>query len=75
MKIADVQDQIDHELISKTDIHKKIDEVAAQVSQDYRGKDPLLVAVLKGAVNTMVAFSQAMSIPVQMDFMSLSSYG
>ncbi|KAB8300782.1 hypoxanthine phosphoribosyltransferase [Bifidobacterium apri] len=75
MQIADVQDQIDHELISKADIHKKINEVAAQVSEDYRGKDPLLVAVLKGAVNTMVAFSQAMSIPVQMDFMSLSSYG
>ena len=75
MKIADVQDQIDHELISKADIHKKINEVAAQASEDYRGKDPLLVAVLKGAVNTMVAFSQAMSIPVQMDFMSLSSYG
>lgn len=75
MKIADVQDRIDHELISKADIHKKINEVAAQASEDYRGKDPLLVAVLKGAVNTMVAFSQAMSIPVQMDFMSLSSYG
>ncbi|MGN0108504.1 MAG: hypoxanthine phosphoribosyltransferase [Bifidobacterium sp.] len=75
MKIADVQDQIDHELISKADIQKKINEVAARVSEDYRDKNPLLVAVLKGAVNTIVAFSQAMSIPVQMDFMSLSSYG
>ena len=45
------------------------------MSDDYRGKDPLLVAVLKGAVNTLVEFSQAMSIPVQIDFMSLSSYG
>ncbi len=49
--------------------------MAAQVSEDYRGRDLLLVAVLKGAVNTLVAFSQALSIPVQMDFMSLSSYG
>ena len=40
-----------------------------------QGKNPLLVCVLKGAVNTLAAFSQAMSIPVQMDFMSLSSYG
>ena len=75
MKIADVQDQIDHELISKTQIDSKIAELAAQVSEDYRGRDLLLVAVLKGAVNTLVAFSQALSIPVQMDFMSLSSYG
>lgn len=75
MKIADVQDQIDHELISKAQIDSKIAELAAQVSEDYRGRDLLLVAVLKGAVNTLVAFSQALSIPVQMDFMSLSSYG
>lgn len=75
MKIADVQDQIDHELISKAQIDSKIAELAAQVSEDYRGRDLLLVAVLKGAVNTLVAFSQALSIPVQMDFISLSSYG
>ena len=75
MKIADVQDQIDHELISKAQIDSKIAELAAQVSEEDRGRDLLLVAVLKGAVNTLVAFSQALSIPVQMDFMSLSSYG
>lgn len=75
MKIADVQDQIDHELISRAQIDSKIQEIAAQVSEEYRGKGLLLVAVLKGAVNTMVAFSQALSIPVDMDFMSLSSYG
>ena len=57
MKIADVQDQIDHELISKAQIDSKIAELAAQVSEDYRGRDLLLVAVLKGAVNTLVAFS------------------
>ena len=75
MQIADVQDEIDHELITKAQIAGKIHEVAAQVSKDYQGRDLLLVAVLKGAVNTIAAFSQALSIPVQMDFMSLSSYG
>ena len=75
MQIADVQDEIDHELITKAQIASKIHEVAAQVSKDYQGRDLLLVAVLKGAVNTIAAFSQALSIPVQMDFMSLSSYG
>lgn len=75
MRIADVQDQIDHELIDRAHIDAKIKEMADQASKDYEGKDPLLIAVLKGAVNTLAAFSQAMSIPVQMDFMSLSSYG
>ena len=75
MRIADIQEDIDHELVSHERIEAKIREVAAQVSEDYRDKDPLVVAVLKGAVNTVVAFTQALSIPVQMDFMSLSSYG
>lgn len=75
MQIADVQDEIDHEMVSKTEIENRIAEVAAQVSEDYRGRNPLLIAVLKGAVNTLAAFSQALSIPAEMDFMSLSSYG
>ena len=75
MQIADIQDEIDHELVSKTQIEDKIAEVAARVSDDFRGRDLLLIAVLKGAVNTLSAFSQALSIPVEMDFMSISSYG
>lgn len=70
-----MHDEIDHELITKEQINAKIREVAAQVSEDYKDKDPLVIAVLKGAVNTLVAFTQAMSINVQVDFMSLSSYG
>ena len=75
MRIADVQEDIDHELISKEEIADIINHAAAQASEDYRGKNPLLVCVLKGAVNTLAAFSQAMSIHAEMDFMSLSSYG
>ncbi|KFJ04754.1 hypoxanthine phosphoribosyltransferase [Bifidobacterium subtile] len=75
MQIADVSDEIDHELVSKAQIESKITETAQQVSRDYRGKNPLLIAVLKGAINTMAAFSQALSIPAELDFMSLSSYG
>ncbi|WP_291526987.1 hypoxanthine phosphoribosyltransferase [Bifidobacterium sp. UBA744] len=75
MRIADVQDDIDHELVSKEQIDQRIRQIADQVSKDYRDKNLLLVAVLKGAVNTLVEFSQALSIPVEMDFMSLSSYG
>ena len=75
MQISDVRDDIAEELISSQEISDKIQEAAAEVSADYAGKYPLLVAVLKGAVNTMSVFSQAVSIPVEIDFMSLSSYG
>ena len=61
MRIADVEEDIDHELVSKEQIDDKIHEMAALASEDYRDKNPLLVAVLKGAVNTLVAFTQAMS--------------
>ncbi|MFC0265068.1 hypoxanthine phosphoribosyltransferase [Alloscardovia macacae] len=75
MQISDVREDIDHELISREDIQTKINDVAAQVSVDYADKDPVFLAVLKGAVNTMAVFSQAVSIPAQIEFMTLSSYG
>ena len=56
MQIADVQDEIDHELITKAQIASKIHEVAAQVSKDYQGRDLLLVAVLKGAVMSLSSY-------------------
>ncbi|KFI59626.1 hypoxanthine phosphoribosyltransferase [Bifidobacterium gallicum DSM 20093 = LMG 11596] len=75
MRIADIQENIDHELISHDEIMAKIEEVAVQASKDYEGRVPLVIAVLKGAVNTLTAFTQAMSCPLEMDFMSISSYG
>ncbi|MCI1935443.1 MAG: hypoxanthine phosphoribosyltransferase [Bifidobacteriaceae bacterium] len=75
MQIADVQDDIDRVLLTKEQIEKKIAEVAAQVDRDYADKNVLLLAVLKGAVNTLVAFSSQLHINAEIDFMSLSSYG
>lgn len=75
MQVADIRDDIDYELISHEELMKRIREVAAQVSKDYENRDILLVAVLKGAVNTLAVFSQELSLNAPMDFMSLSSYG
>lgn len=75
MQIVDIENEIDHELLSHEQIMGKITETAARASEDYRGRTPLLVCVLKGAANTMTAFAQAMSIQVELDYMSLSSYG
>ncbi|OZG50215.1 hypoxanthine phosphoribosyltransferase [Bombiscardovia coagulans] len=75
MRIADIQSHIDHELVSREQIETLIEKTARQISHDYAGKDLLMLAVLKGAVNTLAALSQEISIPAQMEFMSLSSYG
>ena len=76
MQIADVRDDIDKVLITHDQLEKRLDEVAAQISHDFKGDDNLLlIAVLKGAVNTITAISEKMSIPTPIDFMSISSYG
>ncbi len=66
---------IDHVLLSEEQIQKKITELAAQVADDYAGKEVLLVGVLKGAVLFMSDFARALQLPTQMEFMAVSSYG
>lgn len=75
MQIADVQDDISSVLLTKEEIEGKIKEAAALIDRDYADKNVLLLAVLKGAVNTLVALSSQLHINAQIDFMSLSSYG
>ena len=50
-------------------------ELAAQIDADYAGRELLLVGVLKGAVMVMADLARAMHMPVQMDWMAVSSYG
>ena len=62
-------------LISSREIEEKVKQLARQVSDDYRGKKPLLVCVLKGAVIFLSDFMRHLDIPVEIDFMAVSSYG
>ena len=66
---------IDHVLLSEEQIQAKIGELAAQIAEDYAGREVLLVGVLKGAVLFMSDFARALQIPTQMEFMAVSSYG
>jgi hypoxanthine phosphoribosyltransferase len=72
-------DDIASVLITEKEIHQKIGELANQVSGDYpeRGDrdDLVLVGVLKGAVMFMTDLARSLSVPVQMEFMAVSSYG
>ncbi|RAY15368.1 hypoxanthine phosphoribosyltransferase [Actinomadura craniellae] len=62
-------------LIPEDALQEKIRELAAQVDADYAGRDLLLVGVLKGAVMVMADLARALSSPVSMDWMAVSSYG
>lgn len=62
-------------LITKEEIDAKLAELAAKIDAEYAGKDLLLVGVLKGAVMVMADLARALSTPVTMDWMAVSSYG
>ena len=62
-------------MISSEEIAAKIEEMGAAITADYRGKDVLMVAVLKGAFIVMADLARAVDLPVEFDFMAVSSYG
>jgi hypoxanthine phosphoribosyltransferase len=62
-------------LIPEGDLQARIKELAGQIDEDYSGKELLLVGVLKGAVMVMADLARALHVPVQMDWMAVSSYG
>jgi hypoxanthine phosphoribosyltransferase len=70
-----VPDEIEKVLISEEEIRTKVAELAAEIDRDYAGREILLVGVLKGAVMIMADLARALSAPVSMDFMAVSSYG
>lgn len=62
-------------LISEEDVNKKINEVAARISKDYEGREVHLICILKGGVFFTCELAKRLTIPVSLDFMSVSSYG
>ena len=62
-------------LIDSGKVEQRIREVAAQINEDYQGSMLHLICVLKGGVYVMTELSKHLTIPVTMDFMSVSSYG
>lgn len=62
-------------LISEEEIQAKIKELGKALAEEYRGKNPLIVCVLKGAALFMADLVKEMDIHLEMDFMDVSSYG
>ena len=73
--MTDAHAEIAEVLFSEQEIQDKIAELAKSIDEDYRGKELLLVGVLKGPVMVMADLARALETPVSMEFMAVSSYG
>ena len=62
-------------LISREQLQKRVEELGRQISEDYKGEELFLIGILKGSVPFMADLMRAISLDVEMDFMSVSSYG
>ena len=71
----DLHPDIEGVLVSERQIADKIAELAKQIETDYAGREVLMVGVLKGAVMVMADLARALTLPVSMEFMAVSSYG
>ena len=69
------EEDIERVLISEDDIQSKIRELGDRITEDYRDREPLLVGVLKGAFVVMADLSRHIRLPLEFDFMAVSSYG
>jgi hypoxanthine phosphoribosyltransferase len=68
------QDRI-HVMIDQDTLEKRIQELGKTISEEYAGKEILLVCILKGGAMFMTQLAKYITVPVTMDFMILSSYG
>ncbi|GLW25081.1 MULTISPECIES: hypoxanthine phosphoribosyltransferase [Microbispora] len=75
MDAADMGKDLSRVLISEQELQAKIKELAGRIDADYAGTELLIVGVLKGAVMVMADLARALHVPVQMDWMAVSSYG
>lgn len=62
-------------MISESEVDKRIAELGVKISKDYEGKTVHMICVLKGGVFFMCELAKKITVPVTMDFMSVSSYG
>ena len=62
-------------LVDEDALRKRVVELGAQITVDYQGRTPLLVGVLKGAFMFMSDLARCIDLPVEFDFMAVSSYG
>ena len=70
-----ILEDIERVLISEEDLRDIVKKLGAQISEDYKDKNLLLVSVLKGSVMFMADLMREITVPCNIDFMAVSSYG
>lgn len=70
-----MKNDIERVLVSEEELKAKVQELGAQITRDYQGKNLLMVSVLKGSVIFMADLMRAVDLPCTIDFMCVSSYG
>jgi hypoxanthine phosphoribosyltransferase len=75
MEYSDIADDLESVLLTEKQIHDKIAELSRRIEADYAGEKILLVGVLRGAVMVMADLARELSLPIEMDWMAVSSYG
>jgi hypoxanthine phosphoribosyltransferase len=69
------EERIGEVLVSREDLVRRVKELGVQISRDYQGRDLVMVGVLKGAVLFMADLLRSLTVPCEIDFMAVSSYG
>lgn len=75
MTPEDMPDELARIVVSEDDLQARVSELAASITEDYRGSDLVFVGVLKGAVMLMADLARHVPFSVEMDWMAVSSYG
>jgi hypoxanthine phosphoribosyltransferase len=70
-----LHEDVSEVLLTADQLHARVRELGAQLSEDYRGREPVLVSVLKGSIVFLADLVRAMEIPLSVDLMEVSSYG
>ena len=70
-----MHDDILKVLLTEEELHEKVKALGRQITQDYQGKNLMIVTVLKGAVVFLADLMREIDVPAEIDFMVVSSYG
>jgi hypoxanthine phosphoribosyltransferase len=75
VSVHPVHDELGAVIVSEPALRERVATLGAQIAADYDGRSPLLIGILKGAFVFMADLARAIPLPVEIDFMAVSSYG
>ena len=74
-RMQTLENDLEQILLTEEEIQRRIAEAGEQIARDYAGRDLILIGVLKGASVFMADLARAIDLPLEFDFMAVSSYG